>query len=196
MIEYMHYSSQESLAALSLPPAMQSEFNDYVLFPSHMDSALQSVLALVRGTRSDKIYVPFTLGEVELLAPLTETGYVYVRMANRGDSEAFDIDITDKWGKPLIKMKDFTIGGMQHDLTETKRSNILFWHQEWRESGKNAESYQSSFGDIVVFSNEGALEGKLKERMTGHGRRVIRVQQGKTCRQITDHIYEVLPGSE
>ncbi|MGW8956313.1 SDR family NAD(P)-dependent oxidoreductase [Paenibacillus sp. NPDC055715] len=195
-IEMMHYNSREALSALRLPAALQGVFAGYVLFPSHMDGALQSVLALVGGNGSKQAYLPFSMGEVELLAPMTETGYAYARVAEGGNLRAFDIDITDEWGQPLVKIKDFTIAGTGGSLTEPKSTDILYWHHEWRESAAYAGENQSVFEDIVIFSNDEGLEEKLESRTTSHDGRVIRVRQGEKCRRVHDRIYEVLPGSE
>jgi len=79
--EIYRNGGSESLALLELPESLRGEFRKYVLHPSLMDGALQSVAGMGKsGEAEEGMYLPFSLGEVEIIKPLAERCWVWVKV--------------------------------------------------------------------------------------------------------------------
>ncbi|MDP4181147.1 MAG: SDR family NAD(P)-dependent oxidoreductase [Bacillota bacterium] len=105
----------EALSCLVLPEKVRAEFHEFVLHPSLMDGTFQTVsgMAWAEDVQSGQLYLPFALGEVEILKPLKEKCYAYVRQVRDSNAGAagvkkFHIDIVDESGLILVKMKNFS----------------------------------------------------------------------------------------
>jgi amino acid adenylation domain-containing protein len=103
----------EALATLELPPERAADFDSYLLHPSLVDGALQTVLGLVGLTdpESPVLYLPIAVGEVNLHAPLSRRCLAYATYAGRTTGSKirkFTIWIVDDAGNVLVQIKDFT----------------------------------------------------------------------------------------
>ena len=84
---------------------------DIELHPSIMDGALQTVACLHLSKFHENMYLPFSMGEMEMVDHLEGNCYVYVRAVDttRKDISIYNLDICDKSGNMLIKLRDFAI---------------------------------------------------------------------------------------
>jgi len=113
-IEELRYDGKEALARLSLPATVKA--TGYTLHPSLMDGALQAIAALIRGSENKTPFLPFSLGEVEILGELPERCYSYATISgNEKESSVkkFNIDITDDAGKALVRIRDFSVRALK-----------------------------------------------------------------------------------
>lgn len=101
-------SDQEALGHLSLPAEFADQLNHYVLQPTLMDAALQTIGVLVEGEGDTGIHpvVPVAIEEVEIMHPFKTELYAYVRASN-GDH--FNVAIVDETGLVRLKLHDVTI---------------------------------------------------------------------------------------
>src|SRR5262249_36251197 len=78
-IEELWTNGAEALAKLKVPEVVKNDFAQFWLHPSLLDGALQttSIFSLTRDTAKPTIHLPFSLGEVDLLNPLTTECYAY-----------------------------------------------------------------------------------------------------------------------
>ena len=117
VIHELAYNQAETLARLVLPRHLEASFHDYRLHPSLLDASLQTLTGLLSQADRDAgvPYLPFSLGSLEILAPLSETGYVYAtplgRPAARTNSpiRVYEILLLDDHGKVLVKMKNLAL---------------------------------------------------------------------------------------
>ena len=113
-IKELRYSETEVLSLLQLPEKYRNISNKVVLHPSLVDGAFQTVIGLMVGIGKGRemLYLPYALGEIEIIKPLCEMCYVYVlkntEKKSNSDIKKFDILILDKEGQILIKIKDFS----------------------------------------------------------------------------------------
>ena len=104
-----------SIVCLELPSRLETEFAEFILHPVLMDGALQTAVALAgsRESGSDTLYLPFTMGEVEIIRPLSPARYIYVteenQFLNKSRAMRFNLQLADKAGQVLIRMKDFSL---------------------------------------------------------------------------------------
>jgi amino acid adenylation domain-containing protein len=106
----------EALSTLELPQALEEDANRFMLHPSLMDGALQTVLGGPWGLTSSSLHIPYTIGEVEILGSVSQSCYAYAVSSengratnNRGIGDRYDAYILDKTGKELVRIKNFLL---------------------------------------------------------------------------------------
>jgi acyl transferase domain-containing protein len=121
-IRELYEGETQSMAALELPGVLSGGFGDFVLHPSLMDGALQAIVGILqnRETRAGTIHLPYAVGEIEILKPLTRICYACASLVSGGSSSTsgikkFDIRICDQAGNVLIKIKDFSTRAFVYD---------------------------------------------------------------------------------
>jgi polyketide synthase PksM len=110
-IDYIDVGIDQALARLSVPDAVRDTALAYELHPSLLDSALQAVVGLMlpsEGTSADLDgpALPFSIDEVDVLAPCRTAGWAWVR--ERPGTKAlrtFDVDICDEDGTVCVRIR-------------------------------------------------------------------------------------------
>jgi len=212
-IRTLHYNGKEALAHIELPAAARAKegFAGFVLHPSLMDAALQTVIALLPGKENNPRapYLPFTLGEVEIFDSLSPDVLVYTVPARDNQApgahlNTFDIHILDTGGKLLVRLKDFSIRA----LAPQGKDNLLqtlYYRCKWEESPgwENPPGRQCppgpaepGVGTILVFDVNEALRDALSGRYPGQSGapRVLLVKPGDRFLENGSGVYTVNPG--
>ncbi len=78
-----------------------------------MDGAFQTVLSLLVNTekRNGVVYLPYALGSIEILKPLSEVCSVYVSQVEEkfhSNIKKYDIKIVDDSGYIIVRIKNFS----------------------------------------------------------------------------------------
>jgi acyl transferase domain-containing protein len=98
-----------ALSKLKLPEHLKGDFGQFLLHPSIIDGALQTVAVLAAGPGLTTPHLPFALDELEMLHPLPQVCYVYAVAADpreeRQASRKFDIRLMNESGDVLINLK-------------------------------------------------------------------------------------------
>ncbi|HKP98201.1 MAG TPA: SDR family NAD(P)-dependent oxidoreductase [Fibrobacteria bacterium] len=113
-LQEIHAGPAGALARLKLPDHLKPAFGAYILHPSLLDGALQTVIGLVDGAEPSTPYLPFAIDEVELLRPLSQACHVWVEPAGAAKAEGsglkkFDITLLNDGGDALVKLKGFYV---------------------------------------------------------------------------------------
>jgi polyketide synthase PksN len=115
-IQEFYYNSKEAIARVGILPELERDCSDFVLHPTLMDGGFQAAVAFAYKTTAchDTIYLPFVMGEVEIIAPQARIAYAYVKGQDEGNDKGeqaarFDIVYLDVNGKIVVKIKDFSI---------------------------------------------------------------------------------------
>lgn len=113
-LQEVHAGPAGALARLKLPDHLKPAFGAYILHPSLLDGALQTVIGLVDGAEPSTPYLPFAIDEVELLRPLSQTCHAWVEPAGAAKAEGsglkkFDITLLNDGGDALVKLKGFYV---------------------------------------------------------------------------------------
>ena len=114
VIQKLYSNEHEALAHLKLPEELGEKFGDFGIHPSIMDGALQAAIGLVEDDNKKKTFLPFLIGEVRLIQPLTETCYAYVKPAHKNrtsttNSMTFHITIVNPQGEVLAVVRDYNV---------------------------------------------------------------------------------------
>ncbi|MEK8018544.1 MAG: beta-ketoacyl synthase N-terminal-like domain-containing protein, partial [Candidatus Parabeggiatoa sp.] len=192
-IQTLYRNNTETLSRLQLPTGLTGGFNDFVLHPSIMDGALQTVIGLMGDATLDTLYLPFALGEVELLGPLTEISYAYVRQANSSaaaDSavKKFNLSILDDSGQVLVRIENFSLRALK---PQTEALVTMYYQSVWEP--KVLENQTEPFtptGTMLLFDTDDNRYSSFKERLKTE---VILVTPGDEYQKWGPQTYSINP---
>jgi polyketide synthase PksN len=110
-IQEVYISDSFALSRLKLPDHLKDDFGQFLLHPSMIDGALQTVGGLVAGQASAFPHLPFALDELDILHPVRQTCYAYVEFAgpreqNHADIQKFNIRLLNESGDVLINFRN------------------------------------------------------------------------------------------
>jgi polyketide synthase PksL len=113
-IEEIYVNDSFALSRLKIVDHLKGDFGQFILHPSLMDGALQTVAGLLGGLKSATPHVPFALDEVEILRPVPQTCYAYAEFAgpsrqNQSGVMKFNIQLLNESGNVLIKFKNLFV---------------------------------------------------------------------------------------
>jgi acyl transferase domain-containing protein/NAD(P)-dependent dehydrogenase (short-subunit alcohol dehydrogenase family) len=110
-----------ALAKLRIADHLKRGFDQFILHPSLIDGALQTIGSLAGGLAPRTPYLPFALDEIEILRPVTQSCYAY---AERADAQVqqhagvtkFNIRLVNERGEVLVRMKNLYVRPLARTL--------------------------------------------------------------------------------
>lgn len=103
-IDHIYTSKETVLAKLSMPSSVMGNSQQYLLHPSMMDSAFQTIVALISDSTGNSAVIPYAIDEVEVFGNCNRTMWVLTMIRNEVDGKKFNIDMYDDSGKLAIRM--------------------------------------------------------------------------------------------
>jgi acyl transferase domain-containing protein/acyl carrier protein/ubiquinone/menaquinone biosynthesis C-methylase UbiE len=192
------------LGVLNLPSQYEAGFHEsnYTLHPTMMDAALQTIAGHSGDFSTGEIppRLPFFIEKVEILHPMGEKGYSYVKIADP-QQHKYNVAVLDDTGTVCIKLHGVTLRELKPKNTETKSNKFndplehFFYKPGWkssphsipadtrketlltRTSGMNPEGKQKIL--IVYPSSSIGLETALADIHTQLGDEVIQIRLGE-----------------
>ncbi len=122
-IRHLCRNRQEALAKLELPAAAGSS-EAWVLHPSLMDGALETVIGLL-GDTAGVPWLPFAMGELRIAGPLPRICFAHVRRSPGREDATFDIRVTDETGAVLAAIAELAFRPLE---TAMEQPETLFFH--------------------------------------------------------------------
>lgn len=112
-IEKVYSSSNEVLTQIRIPDKYKEDSKSYVLHPSIMDGAFQSVMAFDKDIESEgSIYLPHKIDKIEIFNRVSERCLAYVVESKeqelQKDQFRLEIYILNDEGKVLVKVSGYT----------------------------------------------------------------------------------------
>ncbi|GAX59142.1 beta-ketoacyl synthase [Candidatus Scalindua japonica] len=209
-MEEIRSNGREALSRIKIPEVVKSGAGDYVLHPSLMDGALQSVMGLAEDDEAFQsgFYLPFALGGVEIIRPLTESCYAYVTIGD-GDKKAgsgvkrYDISILDESGDVLVRLKGFSVralrGGDLNKRTsvEVVERNERYYHPVWERVELTGTGGSRETGTILLLDRGEKEKGGqwLNREEIVKGGKIIHVIPGTAYKKLAANRYEIDPES-
>ncbi|MBN2532031.1 MAG: SDR family NAD(P)-dependent oxidoreductase [Spirochaetales bacterium] len=209
-IKELYIYEKEALSRIELPGTTDIAARDFVLHPSLLDGAFQTVMGVMMSKKSESEgpRLPFLLGSLEMYKPLQNTCYVYLKVS--GDQKEkepqikkYDITITDDKGSVLIAIKDFCLKELKNGDKAIEGPGIRTLHQnascqlvysgvEWVKQPL-ADQPAISGENIIVFENNNYVKDALESDDTFLKCRIIQVKPGNsfTCSHHDD--YKIRP---
>jgi len=211
VLQEVYKNDSEVLGRLEIPEIREADFDDYILHPSLVDGSFQAVMgAQLGGGAEGGMVVPYSLGEVEILHPLTKTCYSYVVDAakdNKADSKLSkkNVLILDENGKVLVKVFD-SVGVPLTDVHEkpTQQKNDgfdkLYYSTEWQRSSQLALlEPDEKLPSMILFDTDEVLFDIYQKRLKSSGAdtaNIVLVKPGSQFEEINQHSYTLSPESK
>jgi polyketide synthase PksN len=193
-IQELYYHKGEVLGVLELPKALAGGLGEYVLHPSLMDGALQSIMGFMVESGDGSTYVPYSVREVCILRPLVGHCYAYGRKEDgeKEGSQRFSIDVIDEDGNVLVQLKDFIARNYNITLSADIEKSVypeqelIFLEEAWVEHELTEEP--SLEGDILLFDSERQMHKMLSLEISA---RIIRIEFGVEYGRTEEGVYVV-----
>lgn len=187
---------EESLELLKIPSFLSEDFYEFGLHPSILDAALRAV-TWVGGEDAYKtlrLCIPFAIGKIEIFGPMDQECYSYARMVSSTKEKSvgtrrFDVFLTDKNGKVLVKVHDFIIRQIPKDSSQ----KALCYAPLWKESSIRKNITEKS---IIHFCAQGELKSTFLNEFQKNGKSehfYAVIQKGEAYKKISEFQYEIRP---
>ncbi|WP_139488194.1 SDR family NAD(P)-dependent oxidoreductase [Brevibacillus dissolubilis] len=129
-IEELRANDTEALSLIQLPASVRTDFDRFLLHPSLMDGALQTVAGLI-GPTAGALYIPMALGALTWNGELPQTCYAYATFAREPHSTnsgmmSFHVQLVDESGHVLVTMRDFSVKEVKESLNNRNGLIDLF----------------------------------------------------------------------
>ncbi|MBU3187800.1 type I polyketide synthase [Clostridium estertheticum] len=109
-IQKLYNNKNEALSEIELPLICSENATEFLLHPSLIDGALQTAMALVEIKNNKVVYMPFSLGKIEIVKKIKNKCYVYVtQVGNEGKINKYNIQMIDESGQLLVNMKELLV---------------------------------------------------------------------------------------
>lgn len=188
VVKEVYKNETEVLGCLEIPEHRLSDFNEFVLHPSLVDGAFQALMAAVLGGKgAGGMIVPYSLGEVEILHPLTTKCFSYLTDATDNKKPGSNLSkknalIVDETGRVLVRVRD-SVGVPLTDVHEkpdaNKSANLagqdnefstLYYAGVWNARPLSAEFASAELGCVVFFDTDDALRNQYAAHLKQLGK--------------------------
>ncbi|WP_438426441.1 SDR family NAD(P)-dependent oxidoreductase [Aquimarina macrocephali] len=196
-------NDDEILGELLIPEIRNNDFNDYLLHPSLVDGSFQAGMAAQLGAQTGEMFVPYSIGEVEIMQPLKSKCFSYVKKVNNPGSKVSKVNvfIVDENGMILVKIRE-SIGvplvsvHEKPDQTKEEEYSKLYYSHEWQESSLEQEKVTlDESGPILLFSPDEKLRKVYKNRFKKDDD-IILVEPGDSYEKLSDQRYKINPQND
>ncbi len=139
-ISVIHKGEKQLLAQLNLPDVIDNTFNDYVLHPCLMDSAIQAFIGLIidRSELLNQPLLPFALKTLRVISACKKEMMAWVRYSSGSSPEdkiiKFDIDLCDMDGNVCVQMQEFTSRVLEGKINSSVNNHIKEHNSSFNEA--------------------------------------------------------------
>ncbi|WP_238651999.1 SDR family NAD(P)-dependent oxidoreductase [Paenibacillus piscarius] len=155
---------EETLARLSLNEDYRAGLPEFVLHPALFDGAVRSVAA-GRDEAGRATHIPFSVGSIEIFAPIPADCYVYTKVKEEADEDhqglhIFDIAILDPAGRELVRIEDFIVRPYTGKPSDNHSEEEVFYYAPVYEQEALVPAMAAEPRNVLVFSSAGGA-GRL-----------------------------------
>jgi len=129
VLKEIFYNQNEAFSTIEFPSNSIALDPSYVIHPSIMDGALQSLIGVLNADSKNKqfpLYVPFSISKIQTFYALPSRVYVYAvrNQNNTGQDEfiRFDIKLVDEDSRVLLDAKEVVYKKMKKTLLKEDES--------------------------------------------------------------------------
>jgi len=148
------------LAKLRLPAIVETDYREFVLHPSLMDSALQASIGLIIGSGHfpSKPFLPFALELIRIVSACTREMTAWVRYSPGTKAEdriiKLDIDLCDQHGNVCMQIRGFSSRILENEEKSTNQkpaNNTSLYRPTLIEDSSDFDSafYQELIANIM-----------------------------------------------
>jgi acyl transferase domain-containing protein len=136
-LQEIYINGAFALSKLKMPYHLKGDFDQFILHPSMIDGALQTIAALIGGADLALPHLPFALDEVEIVRPLSLTCYAYAeyadsQMRTHAGARKFNIRILNESGSVLVALRNLYVRPIGRPLTSSQSIVAAEWATKGR----------------------------------------------------------------
>ncbi len=212
VLQEVYQNQDEILGVMRIPEVRQGDFQDFLLHPSLIDGTGQTGMAAQladnKNGGSGEMFVPYSFGEVEILHPLTQKCFAYVKKAKDPNAKVTktNIFVLDENGKVLVKIKDSVAVPLVsvHEKSDHKVDNDsfskLYYSPIWEKSPiENEINQQAKFDSILIFDTDEKIFNLYQNRLKGAKEdlhHVILIKPGENFQDFGQQKYTINPRNQ
>ncbi|HET8887713.1 MAG TPA: SDR family NAD(P)-dependent oxidoreductase, partial [Candidatus Angelobacter sp.] len=211
VLQEVYKNETEILGVLKLPEFRHNDLQSMVLQPSLIDGSLQAGMGAHLGEELGEMFVPFSIGEVEVLHPLRSSCFSYATEMQGGKNGSrentrlvkSDVVIVDETGKVLVKIRE-SVGVPLREVykkpatdAEADGFSKLYYSYEWEKAPLVPDNPpRPDSHAIVLFDTQETLRDLYREQLRQQGKssdQIILVQPGEGFQDAGGHSYRINP---
>ncbi|PKM94958.1 MAG: hypothetical protein CVU84_08520 [Firmicutes bacterium HGW-Firmicutes-1] len=189
-IKELYVGEGEVLAQLIFPEGVNTQLQDIRLHPSLMEGVLQTVTTAT--------YLPYALGEIEIINEFKEICYAYSTLVSENvNIKKYNIDVVDEEGMFIVRIKDFTLEAVKTiDQTDDEvQSETLYFTSKWKPCSLIEHEKETIAGNILVFDQEKSCLNVLEDSIQIGINTVTYVRCGTNYTEVGESEYEIDPSN-
>jgi polyketide synthase PksN len=206
VLQEVFQNQNEILGVLRIPEVRQGDFQDFLLHPSLIDGTGQTGMAAQLAENSNggsgQMFVPYSFGEVEILHPVPQKCFAYVKKANDPNAKVTktNILVVDESGKVVVKIKD-SVGVPLVSVHEkpdhgasTNEFSKLYYSPVWEKSPLVIE--KNTYDSILFFDTDEKLSSLYQARLKAAGKdlhQLVVVKPGNSFQDLGKKGYTINP---
>ncbi|KTD44289.1 SDR family NAD(P)-dependent oxidoreductase [Legionella parisiensis] len=175
VIKTLYFNETNLLAELTLPSSLSTRSNEFIIHPCLFDGMLQTTQALLKNR--DVLYLPFSITQVDIYKPLTNTCYVYAQLISSIDNQhlpVFNIQVTDAEGALLLVITGFTLGAVNDSIK--LEATVAHYSPVWVAQPLYSATRKHPNSIMILGSNEQSIQ-LIKEQFAEHATSCQRIQE-------------------
>ncbi|MFM2061288.1 MAG: hypothetical protein RLZZ507_958 [Cyanobacteriota bacterium] len=183
-LEQIWGNDREAVGLFQLPTSCESDFKQYELHPTIVDSALQAIAGLFDSlqTNSGEPMLPYAVEKVEQIRPLPTRGYAVVKVI--GNSR-YDVTLTNEQGEICLKLSDVVLRKLKDPLAE------FFYAPSWIIEENHHSSLPTATESILLVYPPSCLPLADALAFAHKNHKCFRFQLGLTSRKLGENLWEV-----
>ncbi|PKM94957.1 MAG: hypothetical protein CVU84_08515 [Firmicutes bacterium HGW-Firmicutes-1] len=194
-IKELYIGNGEVLAQLTFPEEVTTQLQDITLHPSLMEGAFQSVAAIV-AEGDTTTYLPFELGEIEILGKLEKNCYAYTTLVSVDSSMTkYNLELVNEEGIILIKIKGFSLRAISTEAI-VEESETVYYTSNWKQRKLIYNENKVAVGNLLVFDQEVSLLNGLVDSTQISANTVTSVKLGAKFVEVNEGEYEINPAND
>lgn len=187
-ISEIHYSSSEALSRIELPEECSKEFAKFVLHPSILEGALQTIVGLMADSTST--FMPFSIEQIEIFSALPKVAYAQATRdeISRGKSvNKFNIRILDEQGNLAAYISNYTVRTLEQPKVKPVDADVLFLKNHWHTAPLPLKA-NPRLSKVMVFVDNPATNSLLLQE-----HEIVQVKKGDGFRKLKDNLFYINP---
>lgn len=152
-IEKLYLGQEAAISKLTVPAGINND--DYILHPSILDGAFQTVIAfymddMEEGEQHPKL--PFAIDEIIVLNRCTSSMWAIVRREGQNHQiDKFNMDLCDDDGNVCVIIKGYTSRAISNDAWRPLRnSGLIMAHNHWDKHNIMDNPQAEDYGQYIV----------------------------------------------
>ncbi len=111
-VQEFYVNNSFALSKLKIADYLKADFEQFVLHPSLLDGALQTVAGLIGKVEPSTAYLPFAIDEIQIIRQLPQVCYAYAEFSisdteTEKDIKKFNVLLLNEDGDVFLRIKNF-----------------------------------------------------------------------------------------